>query len=73
VRGQLAPLKAAGAPAIVPPKSQRGYRTVPLLFRLQEALEALYAGEDDAAFVLRTRRGAPLSQRNAGRSIEKAG
>lgn len=73
VRGQLAPQKAGEPPRIVPPKSQRGYRTVPLLPRMQAALEALYAGEDDAAFVLRTRRGTPLSQRNAGRSIEKAG
>jgi integrase len=73
VRGQLAPLRAGESPAIVPPKSRRSYRTVPLLPRLQAALEALYAGEDDAEFVLRTRRGTPLSQRNAGRSIEKAG
>ena len=48
-------------------------RTVPLLPRLQEALEALYAGEDDSAFVLRTRRGTPLSRHNAARSIREAG
>jgi integrase len=66
-------LKAGETPAIIPPKSRRSYRTVPLLPRLQQALEALYAGEDDAEFVLRTRRGTPISQRNAGRSIEKAG
>ena len=48
-------------------------RTVPLLPRLQEALELLYAGEDDAEFVLRTRRGTPLSRHNAGRSIREAG
>ena len=59
VRGQLAPLRAGEAPRIVPPKSSRGGRTVPLLPRLQDALEALYAGEDDSAFVLRTRRGTP--------------
>jgi integrase/recombinase XerD len=73
VRGQLAPLKPGEAPTIVPPKSSRGVRVVPLLPRLQEALEALYAGEDDAAFVLRTRRGTPLSRHNARRSIREAG
>jgi integrase len=73
VRGQLAPLKVGETPQIVPPKSTRGLRTVPLLPRLQEALEALYAGEDDAAFVLRTRRGTPLSRHNAARTIREAG
>jgi integrase len=48
-------------------------RTIPLLPRLQEALEALYAGEEDVAFVLRTRRGTPLSQHNAARTIREAG
>ena len=73
VRGQLAALKPGEAARIVPPKSSRGYRTVPLLPRLQEALEALYAGEEDAAFVLRTRRGTPLSRHNVRRSIREAG
>jgi len=73
VRGQLAPLRAGEAPKIVPPKSRRGERVVPLLPRLQEALEALYAGEEDGAFVLRTRRGTPLSRHNAARSIREAG
>jgi integrase len=73
VRGQLAPLRAGEAPRIVPPKSRRGERVIPLLPRLQEALEALYAGEDDAAFVLRTRRGTPLSRHNASRAIREAG
>ena len=57
----------------MPPKSERGYRTVPLLPRLQAALEDLYAGEDDPAFVLRTRRGTPLSRRNVYRSVQEAG
>lgn len=73
VRGQLAPLRAGEAPRIVPPKSSRGVRLVPLLPRLREALEALYGGEDDSAFVLRTRRGTPLSRHNAARSIREAG
>jgi integrase len=73
VRGQLAPLKAGEVPRIVPPKSHRGYRTMRLLPRLQAALEDLYAGEDDAVFVLRTRTGMPLSRHNAGRSIVGAG
>ena len=73
VRGQLGPHKAAETPRIVPPKSHRGLRVVPLLPRLQEALGALYAGEDDAEFVLRTRRGTPLSRHNARRSIRDAG
>jgi integrase len=68
VRGQLARLRAGEAPRIVPPKSARSVRTVPLLPRLREALEALYDGEDDAEFVLRTRRGTPLSKDNARRS-----
>lgn len=34
VRGQLAPLRAGEAPRIVPTKSARGVRTVPLLPRL---------------------------------------
>jgi integrase len=46
---------------------------VPLLPRLQEALEDFYVGEDDAAFVLRTRRGTPLLRRNVYRSIQAAG
>ena len=71
--GQLAPLEPGEVPRIVPPKSSRGVRTVPLLPRLQVALEALYAGEDDAAFVLRTCRGTPLSRHNARRSITEAG
>ncbi len=71
VRGQLAPLKPGEAPRIVPPKSERGVRTVPLLPRLQAALEALYAGEDDSRFVLHTRRGTPLSRHNARRSIRE--
>ena len=70
VRGQLAPLKPGEAPRIVPTKSVRGVRTVP---RPQEALEALYVGEDDSAFVLRTRRGTPLSRHNAARTIREAG
>lgn len=41
--------------------------------RLQEALESLYAGEDDAGFVLRTRRGTPVGRHNAGRAIREAG
>ncbi len=45
---------------------------VPLLPRLQEALENLYDGSDDSAFVLRTRRGTPLSRHNARRSIREA-
>jgi len=73
VRGQLASLRTDEAPRIVPPKSSRGYRTVPLLPRLHEALEGLYAGEGDAAFVLRTSRGTPLSRHNARRSIRQAG
>jgi integrase/recombinase XerD len=73
VRGQLARTKMGEAARIVPPKSIRGIRTVPLLPRLGEALEALYAGEDDADLVLRTRRGTPLSRHNAARSIRKAG
>jgi integrase len=73
VRGQLAPLKRGEAPTIVPPKSVRGVRVVPLLPRLQAALEALYVGEDDGAFVLRTRRGTPLSRHNAARTIREAG
>jgi integrase len=73
VRGQLGPLKAGEPPRIVPPKSSRGYRTMRLLPRLQAALEALYAGEDDAAFVLRTRRGTPLTRQNAARAIRLAG
>jgi integrase len=72
VRGQLALGHLGDAPRIVPPKSHRGYRTVPLLPRLQEALEALYAGEDDSAFVLHTRRGTPLTRRNAARTITEA-
>jgi integrase len=36
-------------------------------------LESLYAGEDDAEFVLRTRRGTPLMRRNVYRSIQEAG
>ena len=55
------------------PKSGRGLRVVPLLPRLQKALEGLYGGEDDSAFVLRTRRGTPLSRHNAARSIREAG
>ncbi|CAN5151397.1 site-specific integrase [soil metagenome] len=73
VRGQLAPLRAGEAPRIIPPKSRRGERVVPLLPLLREALEAVYAGEDDADFVLRTRRGTPLSRHNAARSIRDAG
>lgn len=76
VRGQLAPMRAGEAARIVPPKSKRGYRTVPLTPRLQAALEDLLAGEPappDTAFVLRTRNGSPLTQRNAGRTIERAG
>jgi integrase len=73
VRGQLAQLKAGEAAIIVPPKSRTGVRTVPLLPRLQEALEAVYAGEDDAEFVLRTRRGTPIGRHNARRSIREAG
>ena len=46
---------------------------MPLLPRLQEALEDLYAGEDDPAFVLRTSRGTPLSRRNVYRSVQEAG
>ena len=46
---------------------------MPLTPRLQAALETLYAGEPDAAFVLRTRRGTPLSRHNAFRSICEAG
>ena len=72
VRGQLARRRAGEAARIVPPKSSRGYRTVPLLPRLQHALEELYAGEDDAAFVLRTRRGRALLIDNAARSIREA-
>jgi integrase len=67
VRGQLAPLRAGHTPEIVPPKSQRGYRTMALTPRLRQALEDLYAGEDDAAFVLRTRHETPLSRQNAAR------
>lgn len=73
VRGQLARSKAGAPPRIVPPKTANGYRTVGLLPRLKAALEELYAGEDDAAFVLRTRTGRPLSQRNIYRSIKAAG
>jgi integrase len=73
VRGQLATLKSGEAPRIVAPKSTRGLRTVPLLPRLQAALEDLYSGEEDAEFVLRTRRGTPLSRHNARRSIREAG
>ncbi|MBA2425007.1 MAG: site-specific integrase [Actinobacteria bacterium] len=73
VRGQLAPLKPGEAARIVPPKSPRSVRTVPLLPRLQESLEALYAGEGDAELVLRTKRGTPLSRHNARRSIREAG
>jgi integrase len=73
VRGQLAPYQAGVPASIVPPKSRRGYRAVPLLPRLQAALEALYDGEDDAAFVLRTRVGTPLIRRNAARAIVAAG
>jgi integrase len=73
VRGQLAPLKPGEAPRIVGTKSERGVRTVPLLPRLQAALEGLYADEDDSAFVLRTRRGTPLSRHNARRSIREVG
>ena len=73
VRGQLAAHRAGETPRIVPPKSIRGVRAVPLLPRLQDALEALYAGEDDSEFVLRTRRGTPLSRHNAARSIREAG
>jgi type 1 fimbriae regulatory protein FimE len=73
VRGQLAPLRAGEAPRIIPPKSSRGLRTVPLTPRLQAVLETLYAGEADAAFVLRTRVGTPLSRHNAYRSIREAG
>ena len=73
VRGQLAATKAGQAVRIVPPKSVRSIRTVPLLPRLRDALEALYAGEDDPDLVLRTRRGTPLSRHNAARSIREAG
>ena len=73
VRGQLAPLEAGKPPRIIPTMSARGVRTVPRLPRLQAALEALYAGEDDVAFVLRTRRGTPLSRHNAARTIREAG
>jgi integrase len=45
---------------------------VPLLPRLTEALENLYAGEDESLFVLRTRAGTPLSRHNARRSIREA-
>jgi integrase len=69
---QLARLRAGETPRIVPPKSRRSVRTVPLLPRLQEALEDLYDGEDDAAFVLRTRTGTPLSRHNAARAIRTA-
>jgi integrase/recombinase XerD len=50
-----------------------GLRVIPILPRLQTALEALYTGEGDATFVLRTRRGTPLSRHNAARSIREAG
>jgi integrase len=72
VRGQLAVGHRGEAPRIVPPKTHRGYRTVPLLPRLQEALEGLYAGEPDEAFVLHTRVGTPLTRRNAARTIADA-
>jgi integrase len=72
VRGQLAPLRAGEPPRIVPPKLPRSVRTVPLLPRLREALEELYAGEPDEELVLRTRRGTPLSRYNASRSIREA-
>jgi len=37
------------------------------------ALESVYAGEDDAEFVLRTRRGTPLARRNVYRSVQAGG
>jgi integrase len=56
----------------VPPKSSRGVRTVPLLPRTLEALEQLYAGEEDHQFVFRRRTGRPLSRHNARSSIREA-
>lgn len=72
VRGQLAPLRAGEPPRIVPPKTPRSVRTVPLLPRLREALSELYAGEPDEELVLRTRRGTPLQRHNAARTIREA-
>lgn len=51
-------------------KRWEGPRSAAIAF---ERAAPRYAGEEDAAFVLRTRRGTPLSQRNAARSIEQAG
>lgn len=48
VRGQLAPLRRGEPGRIVKPKSSRGVLPIPMLPRLQAALEALYAGEGDA-------------------------
>ncbi len=72
VRQQLARTKAGEAARLVPTKSSRGIRTIPMLPRLQAALEQLYGGEDDAELVLRTRRGTALSRHNAARSIREA-
>ena len=73
VRGQLAPLKPGEAPKIVPPKSDPGgYAPCRSCCGCRQRSKPCTRA-DDTAFVIRTRRGTPLSRHDARRSITQAG